>query len=58
MTFSAKRLSQIEIVDSLGQLTDVDFKNVEINGQLAPDEFEFAVPPDVDLIGDVGPKPA
>jgi outer membrane lipoprotein carrier protein len=58
MTFSAKRLSQIEIVDSLGQLTDVDFKNVEINGPLAQDEFEFTVPPDVDLIGNVGPKPA
>jgi outer membrane lipoprotein carrier protein len=58
MVFDSKRLTQIEIVDSLGQMTDVDFKNLEINGPLAPDEFEFAIPPDVDLIGDVGPKPA
>jgi len=58
MTFDAKRLANIEIVDSLGQITDVSFRNLEINGPLSPDEFQFAVPPDADLIGDVGPKPA
>ena len=58
MTFSAKALTRIEIVDSLGQLTDVNFHNLEINGPQAPDEFEFAVPPDADLIGDGAPKPA
>ncbi len=58
MTFSAKRLVRIEIVDSLGQLTDVSFHNLEVNQPISPDEFEFAVPPDADLIGDVAPKPA
>ena len=58
MTFSAKRLVRIEIVDSLGQLTDVNFHNLEINGPLSHDEFEFVVPPDADLIGDVPAKPA
>lgn len=58
MTFNAKRLARIEIVDSLGQLTDVDFHNLEINGPLSKDEFEFVVPPDADLIGDVASKPA
>ena len=29
MTFSEKRLVRIEIVDSLGQLTDVNFHNLE-----------------------------
>ena len=58
MTFSAKRLVRIEIVDSLGQLTDVNFHNLEINGPLLQDEFQFVVPPDADLIGDVAPKPA
>jgi outer membrane lipoprotein carrier protein len=58
MTFSAKRLARIEIVDSLGQLTDVNFHNLEVNGPLSKDEFEFVVPPDADLIGDVAPKPA
>jgi outer membrane lipoprotein carrier protein len=58
MTFVAKRLERIEILDSLGQVTDVDFHNLEINGPLAADEFEFSIPPDTDLIGDVGPKPA
>jgi outer membrane lipoprotein carrier protein len=58
MAFSAQRLVRIEIVDSLGQLTDVNFNNIEINGKLAPDEFEFVVPPDADVIGDDAPKPA
>jgi len=58
MTFVAKRLDRIEVVDSLGQVTDVNFSNLEINGPLAADEFQFSIPPDADLIGDVGPKPA
>jgi outer membrane lipoprotein carrier protein len=58
MTFSAKRLVRIEIVDSLGQLTDVNFHNLEVNQPISPGEFEFTVPPDADVIGDVAPKPA
>jgi outer membrane lipoprotein carrier protein len=52
LVFSDSRLVRIEIVDSLGQLTDVNFHNLEINGALASDEFEFVVPPGADLIGD------
>jgi outer membrane lipoprotein carrier protein len=55
MAFSGRRMVSIEIVDSLGQLTDVSFHNVEINGDQAADEFQFSVPPDADLIGDVTP---
>lgn len=58
MAFSAQRLVRIEIVDSLGQLTDVSFHNIEINGTLAPDEFKFVVPPDADVIGDDAREPA
>ena len=58
MMFSENRLVRIEIVDSLGQLTDVSFHNLEVNGPLLPNEFEFAIPPDADLIGDVAPEPA
>ncbi len=58
MMFNAKTLTQIEIVDSLGQLTDVNFHNLEVNGAPLPDEFEFAIPPDADLIGDGAPNPA
>ena len=58
MLFSESRLVRIEIVDSLGQLTDVSFHNLEVNGPLLPNEFEFAIPPDADLIGDVAPEPA
>ncbi len=58
MTFIANALARIQIVDSLGQLTDVDFHNLEINGPPAPEEFEFVVPPDADVIGDGAAKPA
>ncbi len=58
MTFGARRLIRIEIVDSLGQLTDVSFHGLEINKPLAADAFRFVIPPDADVIGDVAPKPA
>jgi outer membrane lipoprotein carrier protein len=58
MTFSEKRLVRIEIVDSLGQLTDVNFHNLEVNQPISPDEFKFTVPPEADLIGDAAPKPS
>ena len=58
MTFSEKRLVRIEIEDSLGQLTDVSFHNLEVNQPISPDEFEFTVPPDADLIGNAAPKPS
>jgi outer membrane lipoprotein-sorting protein len=58
MSFSSGRLLRIEIVDSLGQLTDVSFHNVEINGVQGPDEFQFVVPPGADLIGDAAATPA
>ena len=58
MTFSEKRLVRIEIADSLGQLTDVSFHNLEVNQPISSDEFEFTVPPEADVIGDVAPKPA
>jgi outer membrane lipoprotein carrier protein len=58
MTFNAKALTQIEIVDSLGQLTDVNFHDLEVNGPPLPDEFQFVIPPDADLIGDGSPNPA
>ena len=58
LSFSEKRLVRIEIVDSLGQLTDVNFHNLEVNQPISPDEFQFSVPPDADVIGDVSPKPS
>ena len=57
LVFGDGRLVRIEIVDSLGQLTDVSFHNLEINGAQASDEFDFTVPADADLIGDGPSKP-
>ena len=58
LVFSGNRLVRIEIVDSLGQLTDVSFHNLEINARLASDTFEFAIPPGADLISDAATKPS
>jgi len=58
MSFSEKRLVRIQIVDSLGQLTDVNFHNLEVNQPISSEEFQFTVPPEADLIGDVAPKPS
>ncbi len=58
MTFDGPRLLRIEIVDSLGQVTEVDFRNLQINGPLAPNEFQFEIPPGTDVIGDAAAKPA
>ena len=58
LVFSGSRLVRIEIVDSLGQLTDVSFHNLEINRRLASDTFEFAIPPGADLISDAATKPS
>jgi outer membrane lipoprotein carrier protein len=58
MAFSEQRLVRIEIVDSLGQLTDVSFHNLEVNGPAVPEEFEFVVPQDADVIGDAVREPA
>jgi outer membrane lipoprotein carrier protein len=58
LVFSETRLVRIEIIDSLGQLTDVSFHNLQINVALASDEFEFAMPADADVIGDASAKPS
>ena len=50
---SDRVLSQLDIVDHLGQLTQVNFANVSYNGQMSADEFEFTVPAGTDVIGEL-----
>jgi outer membrane lipoprotein carrier protein len=48
---SQNRLSHLEILDHLGQLTQVRFDNIEQNRKIAGSVFEFEVPAGTDIIG-------
>jgi outer membrane lipoprotein carrier protein len=52
--FRAGLLDQLRLWDSLDQVTTVSFSDVQVNPELAADEFEFVPPPGVDVIGDLG----
>jgi outer membrane lipoprotein carrier protein len=52
--FRAGVLDQLRLWDSLDQVTTVSFSDVQVNPELASDEFEFVPPPGVDVIGEVG----
>ena len=54
LSFSAAGvLTGIDIVDHLDQITRVVFVEAEVNPRLAPELFEFEIPPGTDVIGDV-----
>ena len=48
-----QQLSQLDIVDHLGQLTQVSFTNIVYNAELEADEFQFILPPGTDVIGEL-----
>lgn len=48
-----QQLSHLDIVDHLGQLTQVNFANISYNVPLPTNEFEFVVPPGTDVIGEL-----
>jgi outer membrane lipoprotein carrier protein len=50
VAFKGKELAAIEIVDSFGQRSRLDFSQVLANPTLAADAFRFAVPKGADLI--------
>jgi outer membrane lipoprotein carrier protein len=49
--FRDGQLSVIELVDSLEQLTRIEFRDVEINPDLPESRFMFEPPPGVDVLG-------
>src|SRR5262245_37503984 len=51
MSFAGKLIRQIEVVDSLGQLTQVQLYDVKINQPIDVARFAFEVPAGVDVIG-------
>ena len=46
-------LAALDIVDHLDQITRIAFVEAELNPALAPQLFEFQMPPGVDVVGDV-----
>lgn len=49
LVFVESAISEIRILDTLGQETLVSFKNVELDPTLEPSQFEFSPPPGTDL---------
>ncbi len=49
LIFNQSNISEIRIIDSLGQRTVVDLTNIEVNGDIDPSLFEFNPPPGTDL---------
>ncbi|MCK6370945.1 MAG: outer membrane lipoprotein chaperone LolA [Gammaproteobacteria bacterium] len=50
IAFAGERLSQLEIVDRLGQTTRVFLEDLKLNPPLDDERFEFEVPDGVDVI--------
>ena len=53
MGFGESGLKQMELVDSLGQTTVLQFDSLERNPKLSPELFRFSPPKGADVIGDV-----
>lgn len=50
MTFSKNRLTQINVINNLGQKSDFTFSNIRLNKTLNPKLFEFKPPKGVDVL--------
>lgn len=51
-----KQLYRLEIRDSFGQQTDVEFENVQTNPSVSADTFAFSIPQGVDVIDETVKK--
>jgi outer membrane lipoprotein carrier protein len=52
--FRVGMLASLRLLDSLNQVTSIEFMNVELNRELDDSAFEFTPPPGVDVIGGRG----
>jgi outer membrane lipoprotein carrier protein len=50
LTFHEQELSKMQIIDNLGQKSEIDFLNISHNAMLNQNLFVFKVPPNVDVI--------
>lgn len=51
--FNSNKLTRMELVDALGQKTDIRFNNVQVNPALPAAQFEFTPPKGVDVIDQI-----
>ena len=51
-----KQLYRLQIKDSFGQQTDVEFENVQTNPSVSADTFAFTIPKGVDVIDETAGK--
>jgi outer membrane lipoprotein carrier protein len=54
IAFRSGVLARLRLLDSLDQVTSIEFVDVELNPDLDDGMFEFSAPPDVDIIGGRG----
>jgi len=50
IAFTGPRLSLLELVDNLDQVTRIEFTRLEVNPRLPEDAFIYEPPPDIDVI--------
>ncbi|CEP37020.1 MULTISPECIES: outer membrane lipoprotein chaperone LolA [Halomonadaceae] len=50
MVFEGEELSELWMMDSTGQRTSITFSNITLNGDIAPDMFDFEIPEGTDVI--------
>ena len=51
LAFENSSLKIMEMFDSFGQTTRLEFTDMKVNTRLAPDTFRFIPPKGVDIIG-------
>ena len=49
--FRAGLLDSLELLDGLDQVTEIEFREVEVNPEISNDSFQFSPPENVDVIG-------
>lgn len=52
ISFDHSKLAEMRLVDAFGQSTHIIFSNVEVNPSLNTNQFLFAIPKGVDVVGE------
>ena len=52
MGFTGNQLVEMELADSFGNITRIQFKNLKRNANISPDRFQFTPPKGVDVVSE------
>ena len=55
LTFYSEKLDALQMTDSTGQRTAIDFDNAQINIDIDPGQFQFQAPEGADVIREQAP---